>query len=430
MVMSNRKSHLKLDWIVIILELTYGISILMQIFFIIPGIKAAIALLLFVFFAHIIRFKLNFPVFSKIPRSFLLSIFFIILLLDVIQSAFFANSLQKTGLVTCLAFNHLLFVSYLYNLYKETGSFSYVLKPYVGYSLYNVAVIMITAVLILIGLSWQQNMLTNDIHILGDNIEGGAKYYFPYFLSIAADYHPFRIFSQLPGLSGLSHEPHIIMWIITPPLIMTLLFKSRKNFKIILILIYIFIAMNSMSTINVACILVVLVFQAIWMAFNAKGRKYLFLLCAFLAIVLIAGYEFIDIIYLQSVSKFESSGSMDYTSDMITYITSWSSVFGHGNFPPSTGTYKIGESAGILTSLLDVTLYVSLVYKSIRLMFSTSNDKHYFGLGFLYFLLHGLKVNYLVFSYPFFTYLLFLMSLTSDKNIRLGSDVIDNNKSV
>lgn len=67
-----------LDWLVIILEITYSMSILMQVFFIIPGLKPAIALLLFAFVMHIIRFGFRFNFLSIIAKDSILILFFLI----------------------------------------------------------------------------------------------------------------------------------------------------------------------------------------------------------------------------------------------------------------------------------------------------------------------------------------------------------------
>lgn len=427
--MKNKKSHVIFDWVVIILEITYSIAITMHVFFLIPGVKALIALFLFMFMSHVIRFGMKFTILSEIVKTPILSLFFMILILDIFQSLLFADSFIQTGFVILLSINHFLFLSFLYNVFKESGSFKYVLSPYVGYSLYNIVVIMLTALLVIIGLPWEINMLTDNVRILGDDIAGGGEYYFPYFLSIAANFHPIQIFGNLPGLTGLSHEPHIIMMIISPALLMGLLYKSSKRIKIVLAFSYLFIALNSMSSTNVICILVVLFFQLLWMTLSSRDMKNLMLLIVFLAVVVVAGYEVLDSVYLQVASKFESSNSRDYSSNMLKYVISFDSFLGYGNFPPETGSYKPGETAGILTGIMDVALYIVLFIKTIKLVFSSSYSKHYFGLGFLYFLMHGMKVNYLFFLYPFFSYMIFLMILMTKYNfttsIQSGNRLIE-----
>jgi hypothetical protein len=123
---------------------------------------------------------------------------------------------------------------------------------------------VLTALLVIIGLPWEINMLTDNVRILGEDIAGGAEYYFPYFLSIAANFHPIQIFGNLPGLTGFNPMSHILLWmIISPALLMGLLYKSSKRIKKVLAFSYLFIALNSMSSTNVVCILVVFVFSII-----------------------------------------------------------------------------------------------------------------------------------------------------------------------
>jgi hypothetical protein len=171
-----------------------------------------------------------------------------------------------------------------------------------------------------------------------------------------------------------------------------------------------------MSSTNVVCILVVLFFQLLWMTLSSRDMKNLMLLIVFLVGVVVAGYEVLDSVYFQVASKFDSSGSRDYSSDMLKYVVSFDSFLGYGNFPLETGSYKTGETAGILTGIMDIVLYALLFIKTIKLVFSSSHSKHYFGLGFLYFLMHGMKVNYLLFLYPFFSYMIFLMILMTKYN--------------
>jgi len=414
MVMKAKIRQKIFDWIVVIFEITYSIAIPMHIFFITPIVKGMMALMFFSLFSHVIRFGFRFSIFSIKLRNWPLFLLILILLLDIFQAALLGD-LNKTGYVGCLLLNNIFFLSYLNNLLREKREFDYALEPYLGYSLYNIFVIVIVTFLILAGFPWESNMLTDDIRVLEEDMAGGATYYFPYFLSIAADYHPIRIFGQLPGLSGLSHEPHIIMWIITPAVIMGFTNIKHKLIKTILIFVYIFIAVNSMSSMNLVCVLILVTFQAIWMTARSHNIWNLLFLTLLITLILFVFNEILDTVFLQVISKFESSGSKDYTSDMLKYIISFKGLFGYGNFPPSSGQYAVGESAGIITGLLDITLYVVLIYRSFILSISGEVKKHYLGLGFMYFLLHGLKLNYMLIIYPFFTYMIFLLCITTDR---------------
>jgi hypothetical protein len=64
--MKNKESQVIFDWVVIILEITYSIAITMHVFFLIPGVKALIALSLHV---YVSCFKIRNEVHNTIRNS-------------------------------------------------------------------------------------------------------------------------------------------------------------------------------------------------------------------------------------------------------------------------------------------------------------------------------------------------------------------------
>lgn len=417
-----------LDWLVIILEITYSMSILMQVFFIIPGLKPAIALLLFAFVMHIIRFGFRFNFLSIIAKDSILILFFLIFVFDILQSLIFSD-FNVIGLAVAQMFNYMVFLSYLCNIYKENRSLKDIIMPYIGLSLYTVVSVVILALLIIVGLPWEVNMLMDNVRVLEEDISGGGTYYFPYFISLAADYHHIRIFGQLPGITGFFHEPHVIMFFITPALLLWFLLKPKKNIIMIMLCVYFFIALNSMSSFNMVCITITAAIQALWMTRDSKNLKYLLVLSLMISIAAYVGYEIMNNVSLQILSKFGKgdsySGSLDYSSNMLKYIVSFDSLLGYGNRPPTTGEYIAGVSAGVLTGVLDVLLLLMICFRLPKLIFSSSYNKHYLGLSITYFVMHGMKCNYLLFSYPLFLYILYILTLSTNTKLSGNNNIVE-----
>ena len=414
-----------LDWLVIILEITYSMSILMQVFFIIPGLKPAIALFLFAFVMHIIRFGFRFNFFTIIAKDSILILFFLIIAFDIFQSLIYSD-FSVTGLAVAQMLNYMVFLSYLCNIYKENRSHKDIIMPYVGFSLYTVVSVVVLALLIIVGLPWEVNMLTDNVRVLEEDISGGGTYYFPYFISLAADYHPIRIFGKLPGITGVFHEPHVIMFFITPALLLWFLLKPKKNIIMIMLCVYIFIALNSMSSYNLVCITITAAIQALWMTRDSKNLKYVLVLSLMISIAAYVGYEIMNTVSLEILSKFDkNSGSRDYSSNMLQYIVSFDGLLGYGNRPPTIGEYKAGVSAGVLTGVLDVLLLLMICFRLPKLIFSSSYNKHYLGLSITYFVMHGMKNNYMLFSYPFFLYILYILTLSTNTKLSGNKNIVE-----
>ena len=427
--MKTGKRFLIFDWVVIILGMCYGVSIVSQVFYV-PSLGMVVPLCSFMVLSYLIRFGLQFPV-ANIVKTPIYCLFFIIILLDLLQALFHINSggnfFNASGRVVYQFF----FFSYVYNVYKEKGYDSFI-KPYIGYALYNVCAIVLMALLILAGLSWMHNPLNESVQILAEDIEGaggGQLYYFPYYISVVAEYHLYSLFPLLPGITGLSHEPHVIMWVITPPLIMALAYKTSGFRKSLFILFFIFILLETFSTMALLCIVPIVLFHILW-----KGRSSgklisaLLIITLFLSVVLVAYITFKDEISIitevvsQKASK--GDGSHDYSSSMLGYITSFDTLFGYGNLPTATGDIwqptLEHQSIGFISGILDICLYLILFSKSFKMAWLNNKAGHFIGLGGMYLLLHGLKVNYLVFGYPLFAYFIIIIcesSLAKGKNL-------------
>lgn len=431
--MRKNKGTVLFDYIVIILGMSYGISILSQLFYV-PGLGMVVPLCSFCVIAHIIRFGLRFPVLKKIINTPLFLLFFSIILLDFIQALFNVNSGGNIANSSARIIYHLFYFSYIYNVFIG-GGFNYLIKPYVGYSLYNIVVIVLMSFLIFIGIPWQQNQLGTNVQLLLEDMNDGegAVYYFPYFVSIVADYHQYSIFPSLPGVTGLSHEPNVIMWIVTPALFMFFAYKNRPSVKWFYIISFVFLLLETFSTTAVLCVVAVFAVHIFWL--SIKKRTFYFIIPILIAVMIIPFFfedeiQLIrEIVTLKTSLDSSMSGSSDYGRKMFNYLFSFDRVFGYGNLPRSTGDVwepvLESDGAGILTCIMDVSLYITLLYRSLKMTLSKNTGSHFIGLGFMYLLLHWLKHNYLIFGYPFLSYFIIMVFFASQKKILLVKNAND-----
>jgi hypothetical protein len=70
------------------------------------------------FMSHVLRFGMKFTILSEIVKTPILTLFFMILILDIFQSLLFADSFIQPGFVILLSINHSclkLFIMFLRN---------------------------------------------------------------------------------------------------------------------------------------------------------------------------------------------------------------------------------------------------------------------------------------------------------------------------
>lgn len=413
--MLGSKSKYLFDCIIVTLEICMSISIVMQLYYI-PGLGYWFPLTIILLIAHFIRFRMSLDIINIILANKLLGLIILIKFFDFFQCWLFRKEFDLILTTLLSLINSFFFLSYLYNMYmKSSKPFDYVVKPYLGYSLYNIVTIVIVTFLILARLPWMMNPLSSNIGILAEDIEGGGLYFFPYFLSVAAEYHHYAIWGGLPGLTGLSHEPHVIMFIITPAFFFLFKYKHSVRVRTFLIVSYLFIWLNSFSTMSMLCVLAVYFLHLLWLGLRRRKFSYLLMSITVVGLVYFIWHDTIDFVLniIDAKTKnTDSTSSLTDSSNMLKYILSFNGFLSYGNYAPKSGFHMTNESAGFVTGILDVYLYLLMIINSIKLAFSRINSYHYVGLGFIYFLIHGFKLGSQIFAYPFFTYMVFLHYLS------------------
>ena len=412
------------DWFVIIVSIVFQLSIIPAFLFDGLPFNSVYALTLFLITFQIVRFGGRFP-FIKCIKVHLFQIYFLIYLTDVISCII----VKGTGLqVLFRMVNMMLFLNYIYNVFLENTNKDWfynikrIMWPYFSFAAYNAFIVTILFIWFFLGLDYLQNPLPYDLSTIEDNTLNGIQYYFPYYLSVASDYHP--MFGY-PVFTGLFHEPHIINFFSLPALFWGTLLVRNTKLRFLVICCFIALLANTISTTAIVCVGVVWFTETIWSAIIS--RKYMFFLLTSLlmifAIITFANY-FDEVITLMTFKMEGGDSSQGTSSTMLKYLMSFDQLIGEGNCPQKYGEALKGQSAGMITAILDFSLFFYMLFLTVKSVISRDKKLHYIGLGCLYFLLHCLKVNYLAFQYPYLAYILFVIYIqdkysTSKKHLAL-----------
>ena len=411
-VRSNRNAGIikqMIDWIVIIIEISYHLSFVASFSLYLIPVNGNFLLFSLVLFLHLIRFGLKFKLLQLVPKNTILVIFVLIYLFDFLQYTFIHDPLYAPLI---LLLNMLVFMSYLYNMYEDAIKVQHVpfvkyTAPFIGYSVYNIIVIVILAILIIFtGASYEQNPISQDDPMISGRYDWAMQTFFPYHLCIAMNYHDGINLLGIPVLTGLSHEPHVIMFLIMPAWMFIFATDIKYYLKTIISIIYLFVLIETTSTTAILCFGVILLVETLWKSRQKRTWK--------VVIVVVSVYmvTFFDgIMTLVSYKLSGVDGSSGTSTSMLEYLVSFDGIFGEGNWPTKYGEQLKNSSAGIVTGILDATLYLYILCTALRFTNSRNSMTHYLGLGCLYFTLHGIKTNYLMVAYPYLAYMFFLLFL-------------------
>lgn len=406
-----------LDWAVIIVETTYSLTIIRSFTFDSVFNNLNIGLVLFMMLAYLIRFGVSFKPIKEKKCRFLYLFLLVIYLVDVIQNLIHSD-FASAGYAFFFMINTVLFYRYLYEIYIGSKSESIldnqIVKPYISICLLNIALVIIAAILIVLGIidATSNPMPINTL--IEDNVNKGVEYYYPGGLSIALSYS--RIFSDagVPVLTGLSHEPHVLLFLVIPSFFLLFGRVTSLLWKIVLIASYASVLFISTSTTAVICLVLVLLIDIIWNSVITHNKKFIFIVGIIILVVAIWGSgQLVEMMQAEMYRKiFEETGSLDYTANLLTYVVTPRGILGQGNFPKGFGMDIDGFQIGIVTFFLDIVFYCILLVNSIILILKKDIHFHYVGLASLYLLLHGLKLSVQLFSYPLFTFVIFLIGIS------------------
>lgn len=422
--MRNKRLSFKtiIDYVYVILQISYHLSIIGSLTFDLLPLPSYLSLFLLSFFLHTIRFGIvKYGFWAFCCKSLLIIVLAFIYLVDSVQNFL----LFGTGGTIFLQFlNMILFISYLYNLYKErNNSIEGVINPYLAYSFYCIIGIIILLILLLGGMSYELNELPSDLALLQDNAEDRfIKYYFPFYLSIVSDYHPMIGF---PVLTGLSHEPHVIMYLLIPSYFFYIYRITKDRYQWIISLVFIVLLIETLSTTAILIFSSVVFVNAIWNSYKYHNYTILFgcAIVAFLIISILGDYlELASTMINSKINNEDDSGGTSLS--MVGYLLSTDDLLGMGNYPQGYGLELSRKTAGIIVGYSDMAFFALLFYKSLKLSLNSTPCIHYIGLGCLYFTLHTIKINYLAFRCPYMLFIVAVISLIENTRYSLSTKEI------
>lgn len=407
-----------IDYIVVITQISFGISIIPYIIYdnINPFPLAIFLNALLVFFALFLRFG-NEIYFKKsilfFPPIFAL---FTLMVIQIISGVINQNTSSFFSSII-LIFNFLVFIIYIVSLfeynYKKVNynfdkAFYNTAKPYVHFALLNLVLVLLASLLIVTGYTvpFTNNISDLYINLLGNNVSTGTVYFMPGWISIQTMNE--RLIGGIGTLSGLTHEPHVFGYLVIPSLFIILSQVKKKSTALIISLIYLLAGIISFST-TTLLVLAILIF--IWFFLR---RNYLIIPFVFIFYFLVKIFA-IDIPIFITIKEytfnklFDDTSSMDYSTNKITNIILPKTFFGDGVL--LIGNPKEGN-AGFFSAIFYIYFYVTIMIEIAKnFFFKTSNKKIFIGFALLYFFLHGFKLSSSVFAMPYTIFFLVLLWL-------------------
>lgn len=409
-----------IDVVVVLMQITYGMCIVQALTISKLHIPIYLDLITLTIAAYIYRFK-HTPTIIK-SHKWVVVIFFSTYIFDVLQNL----TIDFIHAIVRLFFfvNILIFIEYVCGMYYYSDGYKkdlkYITTPLVYFSLYNVIAILLSIILLIIGsISIDDNILSDNI-LIHDNYIKGQTYSFPGYLSLVLHSSSRALISfGIPALSGLMHEPHVLFYLIGSGFFLIL--DRCKNFKltVAVLLLFLISLIASSSTTAVIVFSLCLLLDLIW---NTLVYKRISILVHYLLLTIVA-FLLIDSLYGEIAesmfnlfySKFEGEGvsSKEASSSMINYVLSPSGIVGMGNMPKGDFDYHLDKmNIGLLTSLLDFSLFISILFISIKNIISKNRHLHYIGMSVLYYLLHNMKLAFQGFSYVYMSYMVLLCVLS------------------
>ncbi|MGV3629845.1 MAG: hypothetical protein ACO1O6_01490 [Bacteroidota bacterium] len=309
------------------------------------------------------------------------------------------------------------FVYYLVNLALDEEFYGKSLNLYWKFNYF----IVCTAALVFLALhagivntaSWGlPSFFSNNFHVKLEMPGANGVYSVPLGITvIMKDYiKPFGIFSQFGTFTGMSYEPHVATFFLTPAFFLTFKYKLRtwKNFFIFYLPFFLFFIL-SFSVTNIVSLLGVAAIIYVF-TLNLKNliKTMLIVVITVFCLALISN-QFLDYINLFKEFVFYkmNSRSGDETASFIDYILTPKSFFGWGifNIPTETSLIK-ADDVGFLSCFLIVLMFVQFFIVSMLNLFR--RNYVFAAIGF-YFMLHAIKFPMHIFLYPFLIFIMFVV---------------------
>ena len=384
-------------------------------------------------------FKINFV------STFIIITYFSIFFIEIIRLIFITNDQAglvvvfndlTTKIIFLLLFIFLLNKNEINNVYKL---FDKIIKPYVYISLFIVissVIVMFCAALNFVDLDHWTTMpswLDEQIHhrkerftlMLGQSYQG--PFSFPYFFTLVWTYDMLEIFTFQGFLNiggrmiGLSKEPHIACFFLTPSLFLIKHFISIKRTKIVYLCYMLFFA-SVLSLSNIISLLLIFILYQLRSIITLQVMRVRYIILSifslfilFLAIYL--NYEVVEQIFkrFNEIGIAGSSGEIVILRFKQLFIPE--SFWGEGFLVTSKKQFYELRDYGFLPLIIFLSHYILVFAVSIKLYFSR-NIFYAYGLSVIYVLIHGIKI-YADLPINYF-YLLLVLSLifllNQDKN--------------
>ena len=311
---------------------------------------------------------------------------------------------------------------YLESKKSKRNPLDYIIKPYELYSIYNIVVVVLCLILLLAGvLSSTSNPMPNN-SLFFSNILRGQSYYFPGHLSVAsASQRGLSIFN-IPVLTGLSHEPHVLLLLIGPSFFFFLSKIKRFSLKVLSYILLFCMLIISTSATAIMAFGIVFFIEQIYNLFIGKHKManyiLLILLSGFLAWFISAGADIVDSMSEMMANKLgagNDESSKGFSISMLRYMITPNSLLGRGNLPLGTGFELDNQDIGYVSCVLDLLFFFLFLLKTISYAFSKNTAIHYCGLAMLYFFIHNLKMGVQSFSFYYISFFVILTVILDNR---------------
>lgn len=267
-----------LDGIVLLMNITYGMSFLKVWFLDILGLPTYIDILLLTFCCYILRFGFVLRILPS-KRAVLPKLLLLILFMDFIQNIFYKDGLIIGFARLVFLINTLFFMEYLYAIYLENKLSKEPLRKvtvyFEYYGFYNIIVVCLSAFFFLLGIISTTDNILPVTSLTNSNENFGGFYSFPAYLSIAQVSDEIRVLGAfgVPLLCGLSHEPHVLALLVGPAFFL-LLYKCKDRINYILfIYLLLIIMLLAAASVTSALVFLVVVLADVLYKFFMGGVK-------------------------------------------------------------------------------------------------------------------------------------------------------------
>ena len=369
---------------------------------------------------YLFRYKLRLNLFRQIKKTSIYSAVIVLCLIFLLElPRFLVNSDGRNLILTVL--NAVAFVTFFYIMsdvfYRNTFTSGFrtahqnFLKIYVIWASFiviaSVSVFILTSLRIIDPTAYA--MPTNiSMNVNSNANELGTQYFFPLHLTIVtSDNRGLPFFSNYGVFCGLSHEPHIATYLVTPAFFLLQALNWSKRSKMILAGFFIFFMLLATSTTNLIAVMVV---AFVVMVINIKNGHYAIVNIIFLLSVafLFSFFTLNDLGFAAVKAKIDTSSgsSLDYSKNFLAHVVSPKEFWGDGAFNvpfPNAGVKDIG----VLFSILCIGFYILMLIASIKLLLHPVRIIKFTGVAAFYFLLHTLKVVQLSLIYPYTIFIIF-----------------------